>query len=96
MPKDGAMSRESIPVRQLQPGLYIELPLRWNEHPFVLSKFRIKDAQQILLIRSLGLKDVWYYPEKSRVQPLEPETEAIPDPDEAATQQVLQQQWALS
>ncbi len=87
------MSRESIPVRQLQPGLYIELPLRWNEHPFVLSKFRIKDAQQILLIRSLGLKDVWYYPEKSRVQPLEPETEAIPDPDEAATQQVLQQQW---
>ncbi|HET8710989.1 MAG TPA: DUF3391 domain-containing protein, partial [Spongiibacteraceae bacterium] len=87
------MPRESISVRQLQPGLYIELPLRWNEHPFVLSKFRIKDSQQILLIRSLGLKEVWYYPEKSRAEPLAVEVEETPDPDEAATQQVLKQQW---
>lgn len=87
------MNRESLQVQQLQPGLYIELPLRWNEHPFVLSKFRIKDAQQILLIRSLGLKEVWYYPDKSRVQPLPAETPESTDPDAAATEQVLQQQW---
>lgn len=87
------MSRESISVRQLQPGLYVELPLRWNEHPFLLGKFRIKDNQQILLIRSLGLEEVWFYPEKSRAEPLAPETAATPDPDLAATQQVLQQQW---
>ena len=87
------MSRKSIPVRQLQPGLYIELPLRWNEHPFLLSKFRIKDAQQILLIRSLGVSEVWFYPEKSHAEPLAPETEPTPDPDVGATQQVLQQQW---
>ncbi len=92
-PDDRSMSRDSIQVQQLQPGIYIEIPLRWNEHPFVLSKFRIKDQQQILLIRSLGLKEVWYYPDKSRVEPLAPEAEVLPDPDEAATQQVLQQQW---
>lgn len=87
------MSRESLSVHQLQPGLYIELPLRWNEHPFVMSKFRIKDAQQLLLIRSLGLQEVWYYPEKSRVEPLPPETQATIDPDASNTKQVLQQQW---
>ena len=87
------MNRESLQVQQLQPGLYIELPLRWNEHPFVPSKFRIKDAQQILLIRSLGLKEVWYYPDKSRVEPLPTETPQSVDPDAAATEQVLQQQW---
>lgn len=87
------MSRESLQVQQLQPGLYIELPLRWNEHPFVLSKFRIKDAQQVMLIRSLGLKEVWYYPDKSRVEPLPAETPETADPDAAGTQQVLQQQW---
>src|SRR5262249_32273389 len=74
-------------------GLYIELPLRWNEHPFLLSKFRIKDEQQILLIRSLGLDEVWFYPERSRTEPLPAEVEVAPDPDAAATQQVLQQQW---
>lgn len=87
------MSRESIPVRQLQPGLYIELPLRWNEHPFLLGKFRIKDEQQLLLIRSLGLQEVWYYPEKSHAEPLAPETAVVPDPDADTTQQALQQQW---
>lgn len=87
------MNRESLQVQQLQPGLYIELPLRWNEHPFVLNKFRIKDAQQIMLIRSLGLKEVWYYPDKSRAQPLPTETPEAADPDAAATEQVLQQQW---
>lgn len=87
------MNRESLQVQQLQPGLYIELPLRWNEHPFVLNKFRIKDAQQIMLIRSLGLKEVWYYPDKSRAEPLPAETPEAADPDAAATEQVLQQQW---
>ncbi len=87
------MSRESLQVQQLQPGLYIELPLRWNEHPFMLGKFRIKDAQQIMLIRSLGLKEVWYYPDRSRVEPLPAETPELADPDAAGTEQVLQQRW---
>jgi HD-GYP domain-containing protein (c-di-GMP phosphodiesterase class II) len=87
------MPRELLPVRQLQPGLYIELPLRWNEHPFLLSKFRIKDEQQVLLVRSLGLSEVWFYPEKSHTKPLPPETQVVPDADVATTQQALEQHW---
>jgi len=87
------MLRESIAVRLLRPGVWIELPLRWNEHPFLLNKFRIKDDQQVALIRSLGLQEVWFYPDKSRVQPLENEPAQVPDPDAAATEKALQQKW---
>ena len=88
------MPKESIPVRQLQPGLYVELPLSWNEHPFLLSKFRIKDDQQVQMIRSLGLQEVFFYPEKSRAEPLAPEeARENPDPASAETKQVMQQQW---
>lgn len=87
------MPKETVAVDRLQPGLYIELPLKWNEHPFLMSRFRIKDAQQIQLIRKLGLREVGYYPEKSQVEPLEPETVTVPDADEGATEQALQQQW---
>ena len=87
------MSKQTIAVERLQPGLYIELPLSWNEHPFLLGKFRLKDAQQIQMIRKLGLREVWYFPEKSQVEPLPLETVAIPEADEASAQRALQQQW---
>lgn len=64
------MPKESIAVQRLQPGLYIELPLKWNEHPFLMGRFRLKDTGQISVIRQLGLKEVWYYPEKSLGEPL--------------------------
>ena len=46
------MSKDKISVRQLQPGLYIELPLKWNEHPFLFGRFKIKDAAEIKLIET--------------------------------------------
>ena len=35
------MADESIPidVRQLQPGLYVSLGLRWMDHPFLFNSF---------------------------------------------------------
>ncbi|MDP3842810.1 MAG: DUF3391 domain-containing protein [Oxalobacteraceae bacterium] len=47
---------------QLRVGLYIHLDLKWFEHPFAFSHFRIKNEEQIKTIRSLGLKAVRYNP----------------------------------
>ena len=45
----------SIPVDDLRIGLYVELDLKWFEHPFAFSAFRIRSEEQIRTIRSLGL-----------------------------------------
>lgn len=87
------MPKELIDVARLQPGLYIELPLRWNEHPFLMGRFRLKDAQQIQMIHKLGLREVWYLPEKSQVEPLPVEAVTVPQADDSDAQEALQQQW---
>ena len=90
-PADVAMPREKIPVRQLQPGLYIELPLKWNEHPFLFSRFKLKAHSEIRLIQHLGLEEVWYYPEKSLAEPApasQPQIETV-----AADDAAMREQW---
>ncbi|CBL46314.1 Conserved hypothetical protein [gamma proteobacterium HdN1] len=64
------MSKEQISVWQLQPGLYIELPLKWHEHPFLRGRFLIQDAGQLEIIRGLNLEMVWFFPDKSTAAPL--------------------------
>lgn len=69
------MSKDEISVAQLQPGLFIELPLKWHEHPFLMGKFIIKDEAQIAVIRQLKLRKVRYFPDRSRVLPLPEEAD---------------------
>jgi putative nucleotidyltransferase with HDIG domain len=59
-----------IGVDQLRIGLYIHLDLKWFEHPFAFNNFRIKDDEQIEIIRSLGLKRVRCDPARSDCRPL--------------------------
>ncbi|UCV21761.1 HD-GYP domain-containing protein [Ferribacterium limneticum] len=53
-------SDPTIDVSELRIGLYVYLDLRWFEHPFALSHFKIKTEEQIRTIRGLGLKRVRY------------------------------------
>jgi putative nucleotidyltransferase with HDIG domain len=70
-----------IAVDQLRIGLYVQLDLKWFEHPFGFSKFLIKDAEQIEIIRSLGLKAVRYDPSRSEAAPpADSQTPAAPAP----------------
>lgn len=62
----------NIPIDQLQVGLYIHLDLKWFEHPFAFSHFKIKEEEQLKIIRSLGLKTVRYDPALSDVGPASP------------------------
>ncbi|WP_229490446.1 HD-GYP domain-containing protein [Pseudoduganella namucuonensis] len=68
-------------MKQLRVGLYIELDLKWFEHPFTFSRFKIKSEEQISTIRGLGLATVRYHPDLSDVAPPPPEGA---DRDEAA------------
>lgn len=59
------MSREKLPLNRLAIGLYIQVPLAWMKHPFAFGNFKIKDQSQINILHKLGLKFVFYYPDKS-------------------------------
>ena len=51
-----------ITLDQLRIGLYVYLDLKWFEHPFAFNNFKIKDEEQIKIIKTLGLKKVRYDP----------------------------------
>jgi putative nucleotidyltransferase with HDIG domain len=75
---------------QLRIGLYVELNLKWFEHPFAFSSFKIKTDEQIKTIRSLGLKAVRYDPSRSEIEPPSsaPQPEA-PPPEVLAAREEL-------
>ncbi|WP_322803158.1 HD-GYP domain-containing protein [Vibrio alfacsensis] len=64
------MASLKLTVDRIQPGLHIRLPLKWNDHPFLLNSFKIKDHQQVEMIRHLGIKFVYFNPEQSDASPL--------------------------
>ncbi len=66
-----------IEVGQLQVGLYVHLDLGWMDHPFTLSNFKLKDEEQILKIKKIGLKKLRYDPKRSDCEPL-PISPAMP------------------
>ncbi len=84
------MSQENdahyILPQQLTIGLYIYLDLDWMSHPFSFSHFRIKNEEQIAIIRRLGLKKIRYDASKSQAQPLPVNNDAPPPPPPAATE----------
>lgn len=79
-----------LTMDQLKVGLYIYLDMKWFDQPFAFGDFRIKNDEQIRVIRSLGLAQVRYNPELSTAAPgpaQAPSTESAappPAPDIAA------------
>jgi putative nucleotidyltransferase with HDIG domain len=82
------MTSDTVPITmdQLQVGLYINLDLKWFEHPFAFSHFKIKNEEQIKTLRSLGLKTVRYNPALSDTSP--PPPASTPAPAEPAPREV--------
>lgn len=56
-----------IPVEKLHVGLYVDVELSWNEHPFLFRRFRIKNDQQIEVIQRLITETILVFPKKSVV-----------------------------
>jgi putative nucleotidyltransferase with HDIG domain len=59
----------TIPIDQLQLGLYVHLDLKWFEHPFAFNQFKIKNADQLEALLGLGLSHIRYDPALSDVAP---------------------------
>ncbi|HJV63245.1 MAG TPA: HD domain-containing phosphohydrolase [Albitalea sp.] len=60
-----AASTIQIDVDSLRVGMFIHLDVGWMSHPFPLSSFRLSSAEQIGIIRSLGIKQLRWSPEQS-------------------------------
>lgn len=60
---------QRIAIDQVRVGLFIRLDT-WMDHPFLFSSFKIRNEKQLKVLRSLGLREVFYTPEKSDVTPL--------------------------
>ncbi len=56
-----------IPIQaaDLQIGLYIRLDHHWSAHPFLRSVFRLNAESEIQIIRSRGLTEISYDPDRS-------------------------------
>jgi HD-GYP domain-containing protein (c-di-GMP phosphodiesterase class II) len=62
--------REPIDPSQLVTGLYVELAMDWDAHPFVSNRFMIASQKQIDTIRTLSVQGkLFYYPNKSSSKP---------------------------
>ena len=58
---------QTVVIEELQVGMFVHLDLGWWAHPFALSSFLITSPEQITTIRRLGLKQLRWSPEKSRL-----------------------------
>ena len=66
-------------IEQLRVGHYIHLPTGWTSHPFMFNAFKIRDQQQLEIIRHLELTLLMVDPDKSDL-PVEPLLRAEPAP----------------
>ena len=58
---------QTVVIEDLQVGMFVHLDLGWWAHPFALSSFLITCPEQIVTIRRLGLRQLRWSPEKSRL-----------------------------
>ena len=97
---NGNKTEYRIQVDQLRPGVFIRLErTSWFDHPFLFSNFKIKDEDQIALIRKLGITHVVCIPEKCDVLPASPIEEKAgtkaPEPEKELSQEAIDHLWKV-
>ncbi|ADN76347.1 metal dependent phosphohydrolase [Ferrimonas balearica DSM 9799] len=70
-----------LDIDKVRVGHFVRLPIGWRDHPFMFNSFRIKEPQQIALLKRLKLTFVYIDPDRSRVAADEPAAPAVPDED---------------
>ena len=63
------------------------------DHPFLFSSFKIRNEKQLKVLRSLGLKEVFYLPEKSDAAPLPPPRADAPPPPQQQVDPEVEAMW---
>ena len=68
------MTEYVVSVDQLRVGVFIRLKdVKWFDHPFFFSSFKISKLEQIHVMKSIGIRSVVCVPEKSDVLPRQPQ-----------------------
>jgi len=80
------LTKKAIAIELLVVGMFIELPLKWSRHPFLMNRFKLRSQEQIQTLKQIGLKKVWYYPEKSDAKPREEAVEIQAPADDEGSQ----------
>lgn len=70
------MSVAKISPSQIKIGYFIQLPLNWMKHPFLTNKFKIENFEQIAIIQTLDVEFVYFFPDKSSVEPNQQQIDA--------------------
>lgn len=65
------MANASLTIKDLKIGHYINLPIGWTSHPFILNSFLIKDEKQLRILQHLGLKSISVDLSRSKISPSE-------------------------
>jgi putative nucleotidyltransferase with HDIG domain len=78
------MTEQRIRVEQLQPGVFIRLNEAWFRHPFVFNQFKLKNWSQVETLRKVGVREVFWIPEKSDCLPREAEERGTGEPHAVA------------
>lgn len=88
-------TRQPLHPSQLVVGLFIELDVSWDDHPFFTNRFKIRSGKQIATLAAMQLEGkLYYYPDKSAETPLErPPLAAIEtlEPEADLSQEIAQQ-----
>ncbi|MGY5449438.1 HD-GYP domain-containing protein [Agarivorans sp. MS3-6] len=87
------MSKIEIPINALKVGHYICLPIGWTAHPFMRNSFKIKNTEQLTVIRSLGLESITVVPNKSSVEVEQVDTTSVDKAPEIEVPVDNEQAW---
>ncbi|TXG93062.1 MAG: HD-GYP domain-containing protein [Zoogloea sp.] len=69
---------------QLCIGVFVHIDLPWFSHPFSFNSFKIRSAEQLAILRTLGVSHFRYDPDCSDVQPrgmAAPQPALVPPPE---------------
>lgn len=86
---ESRMSSKIIEIqpKQVQKGMYIELPLQWKDNPFLMRKFKVYFDYQVDIIHDLDVDHVKFYPAKSDTDPLPADAPAPSEPSEPPSEE---------
>lgn len=86
-------SVERISIEQVRVGVYIQME-DWMDHPFLFSRFKIRNEKQLQVLRSLGVSHVICVHDKCDQPPLPPPPEDVPPPPPPPPDPEVEAMWA--
>ena len=86
------MTNVSLTIKDLKVGHFINLPIGWTSHPFILNSFIIKDERQLQIVQHLGLATISVDISRSKIAQASGSNQSTPAANDQALAEQLAQQ----